>query len=1371
MPAGRSEPIERSHRNRAEGPIRRTPTGAVLAACLALVAAVFAQDPGRLAADTKLDLVVNPVGFLGRALHLWDPSAGFGGIQNQAQGYLVPTGPFFAVGKALHVPMWCVQRAWMGLLLAVALTGVVRLADQMGLGRPLTRLAGGLAYALSPDLVSLVGPISANVLAPALLPWVLLPLVAGGRTGSPRRAAARSGIAVALMGAANAASTLAVLPLPALWLATRARGPRRRRLVGWWLVSLALACAWWLLPLAIEGHYSFNFLPYIERAATTTATASPAQVLRGVSHWVAFYSFQGQPWWQGAWLLVSAPAAILASAVLAAAGLAGLAHTRLSQRRFLILAVLVGLAAVAGGYEGPLAGPLGPVVRHLLDGPLVIFRNVHKFEPLVALPLALGLVHGLAVVRWRRREQQVLIVVVVLLLAGTALPLLSNQLLAKGTFTAVPAYWSQAARWLAGHAHGERSLLLPASGFPDYSWGRPTDEPLQPLAGSPWAVLDQVPLGSTGEARLLDAVENRLVARQPSAGLAPFLARAGVGYLVVRNDLDFGRAGAPGPSQIRSVLEASPGIRRVTSFGPVVSPLLGSVKIEPGAPSPPAHFRAVDVYQVAGAASPAAVYPANRATIVSGGPGSLLQVADRGQLGGAMVEAGDPTAGLGPQLRWAVTDGLRRRNDNFGLVQGGYSYVLTASEPAPGGGQPEDRLPVPGVAHQTVATMEGAASVEASSYATAVGPHPENQPMAAFDGDPATAWETGAPVSSDGQWVQLDLDQAQSFPFVDVSLLAPLGGPHATQLGLTTDTGTVTDEVADTEAPQALALPPGPTRHLRVTLLGVAGEGGSGSLARAGLREVNLPGLTVTRVLSVPSDQAGHFAAPGAPPPLYAFNRATADPLQSLRTDEEDRLDRHIVVPHDASFSLSGLARPRLGAPISLSCGQGPAVTLDGIPVPTEVTTGASVSGELAFSGCGPAIHLSAGAHQLETDPGDPLAVDSAALTGVGWPPTPAGPPRHLAVGSWGSVRRTLSLGPGPAAVVATTENFNRGWSASLDGRSLPAIRLDGWRQAWAVPAGKGGQVTLEFVPDHAYRAALMLGGVGLIGLVGLSLRRRRRGTAYLAPLSEGHRPVAVAALAGASLLIVGGPLMLAVPILISLMGASMTGVAEAAALVAGAAFFLDGVVQAINPAQLPASHAGAFGPLGQLGALVAAGALAAGLVAARSPGVDLGTWLASARRAGGGQEDGSHAGPAGQEPVQPPGARGDVMVGGSRQLDVDEAVGAQQTGQGPAGEQAEVADDLVAGPAEHAELAHLGEDGLDPTQEEEAIEPGGQVGGGQQQGPSRDQDPSGLGQGQVGIDQVLDDLAHQHHVERRSGEGQAGVVDAGPHHDEPPGP
>jgi arabinofuranan 3-O-arabinosyltransferase len=66
---------------------------------------------------------------------------------------------------------------------------------------------------------------------------------------------------------------------------------------------------------------------------------------------------------------------------------------------------------------------------------------------------------------------------------------------------------------------------------------------------------------------------------------------------------------------------------------------------------------------------------------------------------------------------------------------------------------------------------------------------------------------------------------------------------------------------------------------------------------------------------------------------------------------------------------------------------------------------------------------------------------------------------------------------------LVVNENFNPGWQARLGGTHLRAVRIDGWKQAWLLPAGTAGTVTLTYPPNTLYRDAIF-GGLGTLALV-----------------------------------------------------------------------------------------------------------------------------------------------------------------------------------------------------------------------------------------------------------------------------------------------
>lgn len=919
----------------------------LVAVCAALTALAFIQDPGRIAADTKLDLAVDPSGFLGRALSLWEPLGFFGQLQNQAYGYLFPMGPFYVAADALAVPAWVAQRLWWSLLLCVAFLGVARLSRYLGVASPTARIFAGLAYALAPRMITEIGVLSVEVLPFAMAPWVIVPLAARGegRLGN-RRAAALSGLAVLACGGVNAVATFAVLPLAAWWILTRFRGAARWRLLGWWTLSVALATSWWLAPLLVLGRYSPPFLDWIESSSVTTLITSPDVVLRGASQWVAYVADGGGPVWPAGWQLVTSPALILATALVAAAGLAGLCLRDTAFRPFLVGGALAGLVLVGAGHVGPATGLGAEEVRALLDGALAPLRNTHKFDVLLRLPLAIGVgwaVQALLSARGGRRRPFALAAVVGLAVAVAlgAWPALTGGLTRDRSFAGIPGYWAETAAWLADQEPGARALVLPGASFGVYSWGRTQDEPLQPLATSPWAVRDAVPLSSAGNIRWLDAIQERIDSGRGSPGLADALARAGVRYLVVRNDIDRRRADTPRGSLIRQALVRSGGFTPVAGFGPILPPYRtettvvdaglqdASVAVEVwrvdspyAAPDPRVSIRDVDASTL----------------IASGAAEGLADLADAGVLGArAVLTVGDdgPVADL--DLPRAVTDSFRRTEVNVGRSRDNRSQTLTAEDPFVQDRRVGDYLPVDPAGRQAEAVFTGGRVRASSSGSDADSLRARSsaaQPWAALDGDPRTAWISGDLEPGVGQWWEVDLDEPMEAGSIQVRfLVGDVAGTPPARVTVTTDAGEAMVDVRATDEAQEIPLPPGPTRTLRLTLTAVAADDATRAYGSTdvtpdpgnpgegfGIREVSLPpGVAVQRQVQAPG------AADGGPIVLSERRGARSgcvvvdaqvacDGSLAEQSEEQDGVRRLVTVERAGDYRVRIDVRPRPGA-------------------------------------------------------------------------------------------------------------------------------------------------------------------------------------------------------------------------------------------------------------------------------------------------------------------------------------------------------------------------------------------------------------------------------------------------------------------------
>jgi arabinofuranan 3-O-arabinosyltransferase len=180
---------------------------------------------------------------------------------------------------------------------------------------------------------------------------------------------------------------------------------------------------------------------------------------------------------------------------------------------------------------------------------------------------------------------------------------------------------------------------------------------------------------------------------------------------------------------------------------------------------------------------------------------------------------------------------------------------------------------------------------------------------------------------------------------------------------------------------------------------------------------------------------------------------------------------------------------------ISLGCGQGPRLSVGGVSVPTEVTaTSADLLGRrpVSFQACDP-VRLRAGTTTVAESASDAFDIQDVVLDPAGTPGAAAGtaaaaPPATATVVSWGSSRRTVRVTAATNSYLEVNENFNAGWRAVIDGRALQPVQLDGWKQAWALPAGTSGVVTLTYQPAVAYRDAVVAGLAALLLCLAVSL-------------------------------------------------------------------------------------------------------------------------------------------------------------------------------------------------------------------------------------------------------------------------------------------
>ncbi len=1231
----------------------RTPRSWLVGASIILLVGSILQRPGEIVYLTRLDRVMDPMRFASRSFSLWNPFWDMGSIQYQTSGYWLPFDLFFILGDLLGLPTWLTERFFIAALLVLAFWGVVRLLDAMVIGDRVSRLLAGLAYAMSGVLLGRIGQQTVFAMGAVFLPWAILPLVRGVARGSTRTAAARSGVAIALMGGANAAVTFAVAPVPFLYLLTRSRGPRRTSLIRWWIPCAIAAVLWWFVSLYFLAKYGPEILRYTETSIATTRTTTLFEVLRGTADWFGRLTVTGVALPSGN-MLATRAIPIIGLSVVAGLGLFGLANRRMPERRFFVLVLLLGVMAVGGGYTGVVSNPLAGQYRGLLDGALGAFRNVYKFQPLVTLPIAVGVAHSLSVitaaVRSRSGARAGWFVPAAALLAviACAMPVWRNVLTKGPGFESVPTAWVEAGEWLEQNAQG-RVLVAPGLAEADYDWGFLQQIPIQWGSDIAWATRNQAPIGGPRTIEYLDAVE-RAIDRGGDPELLAFLQRGGFSDVVVPTDYSPAKYRAPDPEAVVFALTRS-GLTPVTSFGEAGYGFGGLHQIE--------------VFAVPDA-KVATTYSVASSAWLSGDVGSVMDLPSSLFGNRAYLLPADEVVPTYTPPNWIVTDGNKSQGYEFGSNRSNRNYITGPEETTLNGvSLGKKRLYDRDRVHETTQVLSGVRSITASSVGPGifVSGRSSREPANIFDSNLESFWapnRVAAGTANDwgtaDNWIDIRFDGTRDISTVAIALL--LGGYRVedvpVRLITVTDNGSLTTELPPVPTFQQLPVVPGPTGHLRIR---IAHESYTAGADVIGIRELIVPGAPIESRLVLPSDLVDQFAQPGATTPAWVMSRdhndgretdgtirreftvpkdattsvivygalanqsdavrvvdntptmdigasstlfdlpelaprSLIDGLETTRwlssrtqTDAVEvatldlrwngsrtssgftvGLESDLAVPEsvtvtsgdqvrtapvgpDGSVSfqpivgdsltivlsypaialdveplrigLTSLVVPALvdlypgpidrSAPYVAGCGSGPRlrVAATDIDYSVEATLGEVLDrSRLRLIPCGGSeLVLARGPVMVETTLGTlPFAIDHVV---IGAPPvlsTDVQSGRTLTIDSWESARRSVTIAPGDTDLLVVNEIFNTGWTATLDGQRLSPLEVDGWRQAFIVPAGDGGQVHLSFAPERTYKWATI---VALFVLLGLSLLAVIRGSrrSDLAPLHEGTWP------------------------------------------------------------------------------------------------------------------------------------------------------------------------------------------------------------------------------------------------------------------------
>ncbi len=908
---------------------------------------VLATSPGRVVADTKSYLTIDPGRFLADASSLWDPHIGLGTVSHQTVGYLFPMGPFYWVfQEVLGVPGWVTQRLWLGTLIFAAGLGMrylLRTLDVRGAGL----VVGVLAYALTPYVLQYSSRLSVLLSPWAGLPWMLTFVIRGLRA-RPWRYAALIAITVQLVGAVNLPALLYALIGPALWIPYAvwirrdADWPAVWRLTWRTVLLTVVASLWWATSLVIQAEYGLSILRFTESIESVSATSTATEILRGLGYWF-FYGADRRGYWNDAVLdLNRKPFVIAASFSIPLFAMIAAAVLRWRDRAYFVVMALIAvtIAVAASPYHNPTV--LGSIIKSWATGSTVglALRSTSRALPLMVLAFAVLLAVAMSAIFDALRRRGHTAVGVGLTAGIVLLCVVGNPGVWHGRYYSrylerpqtIPSYWTEAARALDQRPHTTRILGLPGADFAAYRWGD-TIDPIEPgILARDYVARELVPWGSEASANLLIALDQRLQgAILDPAAVAPIARLMGAGDVLLRLDLETDRFSLIPSRALWEIFTRNPppGLDPPRTFGTEIPgklryPDLGNLA-EPAKPEP----APVAVFSVKDPLPIVRAKTAHDPIIVDGDGEGLVDLASAGLLDARRLVVYSPKyEGRPAALRTVtgtdgalvVTDSNRRRGMRWASMSSNYGYTEQAGEKPLKPDLLDQRLDVfPDTtdATRSVTTLDGLESTRATTYGTpSFGFSPDARPAAAIDGRLLTSWEVASGLSAVGpETLRITLDAPITTD--EVHLVQPFGanrGRWITKIRMRFDDGHEVTRMLDASSRarrgQTVTFPRRTFSVLELQIAGTVGNKvGKGPSEKAQLRKTGVGFAEVTLHDNARPDQPVRATESIRLPNdlLSGLGAGSLDhPLALVMTRNETELRREFTLPTARDFVVTG---------------------------------------------------------------------------------------------------------------------------------------------------------------------------------------------------------------------------------------------------------------------------------------------------------------------------------------------------------------------------------------------------------------------------------------------------------------------------------